>query len=197
MTDFCISAGSICNKSAQFGALRTIAAPSRVQPVTIQRNSARCVGLVHFCGINLQQFGTIRRAATDCSTIAGSICNNSVHFGADRRIGALRLDQSVTIRRNSARCDGLQHFRGINLQQFGAIRRADGLQNFRGINLQQFGTIRRSATDCCTFTGSICNNSAQFGALRRIGALLRDQSVTIWCNSARCDGLQHFRGTNL
>ena len=164
VTDCCISAGSICNKSAQFGALRTIAAPSRVQPVTIQRKSARCVISVHFCGINLQQFRTIRRAATDCSTIAGPICNNSVHFGADGRIGALRLDQSVTIRRNSARCDGLQHFRGINLQQFGAI-----------------GAL----TDCRTFAGSICNNSAQFGALRRIAALSPVQSATIRGHSAR------------
>ena len=54
VTDCCISGGSICNNSAHFGALRTIAAPSRVQSVTIQRNSARCDGLVHYCGINLQ-----------------------------------------------------------------------------------------------------------------------------------------------
>ena len=30
-------------------------------------------------------------------------------------------------------------------------------------------------------------------AATRIGALMRDLSVTIWHNLARCDGLQHFR----
>ena len=147
--------------------------------------------------------------------MAGSIPINSVHFGAHGRFGALRLDQSVTIRRNSAWYGRLLHIHGINLFQFGAIRCAwtdwcasqgsicnnsahcDGLLHYRGINLQQFGTIRRAATNCCTFTGSICNNSEQFDALQWIGALLRDQSATIRHNSARCDRLHHFRGTNL
>ena len=52
-----------------------------------------------------------------------------------------------------------------------------------------FGTIGRAATDCCTFFGSICKNSAQFGALRRITALSQDQSVTIRGISARRDRL--------
>ena len=177
MTDCCTFTRSICNNSAQFGALRRIAALSRDQSVTIRRNSARCDGLVHFSGTNMQQFCTIQRAATDCSTFTGSICNNSAQLVAHGRIGALRLDQSVTIRRNSAWYDRLLHFHGINLYQFGAIRRA--------------------ATDCCIIAGSICNNSAQFGALRPIAALSRVQSVTIQSNSARCNGLVHFCGINL
>ena len=52
-----------------------------------------------------------------------------------------------------------------------------------------FGTIRRTATYCCTFFGPICKNLAQFGTLRRIPALSKDQSVTIWGNSARRDRL--------
>ena len=120
--------------------VRPIAAQSRDQSVTTQRNSARCDSLLHFHGINLYQFGAIRRAATDCCIIAGSICNNSAQFGALRPIAALSPDQSVTIQSNSARCNGLVHFCGINLQQF--------------------GTFRRAATDCTTFAEPICNNSA-------------------------------------
>ena len=91
----------------------------RDQSVTIQRNSARCDGWVHYCGINLQQFGANRRAETDCCTFAGSICN--MLFGTIRRamrpIAALSLVQCAKIQHNSARCDELQHFRGI--RQFG------------------------------------------------------------------------------
>ena len=58
-----------------------------------------------------------------------------------------------------------------------------------------FGTIRRAATDCCTFTGSICKNSAQFGALQRIPALSQDQYVTIRGDSARWDRL--LRGSGI
>ena len=177
MTDCCTFTRSICNNSAQFGALRRIAALSRDQSVTIRRNSARCNGLVHFSGSNMQQFCTIQRAATDCCTFTGSICNKSAQLVAHGRIGALRLDQSVTIRRNSAWYDRLLHFHGINQYQFGAIR--------------------RDATDCCTFTGSICIISAQFGALRRSPALSQDQSVTIRRNLAWCDRLLHIHEINL
>ena len=125
--------------------------------------------------------------------MAGSIPINSAHFGTHGRFGALRLDKSVTIRRNSAWYDRLLHIHGINLYQFGAIRCA--------------------WTDWCASQGSICNNSAQFGALRRIAALSRDQSAIIRHNSARCtltgsicnnseqfarcNGLVHFCGINL
>ena len=121
--------GSICNNSAQFGALRQIAPLSRNESVTIRRaatdcctftgsiciNSAHCDRLVYFRGGNMQQFGTIQRACTDCCTFTGSICNNSAQFGAHGRIGALRLNQSVAIRRNSAWYDRLLHIDGINL----------------------------------------------------------------------------------
>ena len=63
--------------------------------------------------------------------------------------------------------------------------------------MQQFGTNQRAATDCCTFTGSICNNSAQLVAHGRIGALRLDQSVTIRCNSAWNEQLLHILGINL
>ena len=154
--------------------MRQIVALSRDQSVSFRRNSVRMDRLVRFAGINLQQFGTIRRAATDCCIIAGSICNNSAQFGALRPIAALSRVQSVTIQSNSARCNGLVHFRGGNMQQF--------------------GTIQRACTECCTFTGSICNNSAQFGALQRIGALSRWQYATIRHNSARLYRMLHFHG---
>ena len=157
--------------------MRQILALSRDQSVSIQRNSVRMDRLVRFAGINLQQFGTIRRAATDCCIIAGSICNNSAQFGALRPIAALSRVQSVTIQSNSARCNGLVHFRGGNMQQF--------------------GTIQRACTDCCTFTRFICNNSAQFGAHGRIGALRLNQSVKIRRNSAWYDRLLHNDGINL
>ena len=177
----CGIAGSICNNLAQFGALRRIAALSRDQYITIRH--AAINGLLHYGGINLQQFGVLRRAWTDwcrsagpicnisaqfgvvrpivehsrdqsdCCTFTGSICNNSAHFGALRLIAALSRVQSVTIQLNSAHCDGLVHFCGINLQHF--------------------GTIRRAATDCSTFAEPICNDSA------------------------RCNGLLHFHRINL
>ena len=197
MTDCCTFTRSICNNSAQFGALRRIAALSRDQSVTIRRNSARCDGLVHFRRSNMQQFCTIQRVATNCCTFTGSICNNSAQLVAHRRNGVLRLDQS----NNSAQFGVVRQSVALSRDQSALIRRnsarCDGLLHYRGINLQQFGTIRRAATNCCTFTGSIYNNSEQFGALQRICALLRDQSATIRHNSARCDRLHHFRGTNL
>ena len=154
--------------------VRPIAAHSRDQSVTTQRNSTRCDRLLHFHGINLYHLGAIRRAATDCCIIAGSICNNSAQFGALRPIAAVSRVQSVTIQRNSARCNGLVHFCGINLQQF--------------------GTIRRAATDCTTFAEPICKNSARCNGLLHFH---RDKSVTIQRNSARCDGILHFRRINL
>ena len=150
--------------------MRQIVALSRDQSVSIRRNSVRMDGLVRFAGFNLQQFGTIWRAATDCCIIAGSICNNSAQFGALRPNAALSRVQSVTIQSNSARCNGLVHFAGSicnNSAQFGALRQIAPLSRNQSV------TIRRAATDCCTFTGSICNNSAP------------------------CDRLHHFRGTNL
>ena len=157
--------------------MRQIVALSRDQSVSIRRNSVRMDRLVRFAGMNLQQFNTIRRSATDCCIIAGSICNNSAQFGELRPIAALSRVQSVTIQSNSARCNGLVHFRGGNMQQF--------------------GTIQRACTDCCTFTRSICNNSAQFGAHGRIGALRLNQSVKIRRNSAWYDRLLHIDGINL
>ena len=157
--------------------VRPIAAHSQDQTATTQRNSARCDRLLHFHGINLYQMGAIRCAWTDWCASPGSICNNSAQFGALRRIAALSRVQSVTIQNNSARCNGLVHFRGGNMQQF--------------------GTIQRACTNCCTFTGSICNNSAQFGAHGRIGALRLNQSVKIRHNSAWYDRLLHIDGINL
>ena len=173
-TDCCTFTGSICNNSAHFGAHGLIGALRLNQSVTIRRNSAWYDRLLHYRGINLQQFGTIRRDAAVCCIIAGSICNNSAQFGALRPIPAHSRVQSVTIQRKLARCNGLVHFCGINLQQF--------------------GTIRRAATDCTNFAEPICNNSARCNGLLHFH---RDKSVTIQRNSARCDGILHFCRINL
>ena len=121
-----------------------------------------------------ERFGAIHLDQLLLIAPAGAIRNNSFGPIAPNRScwsnSAKLARNNCSHRSNSARCDGLLHFRGINLQQI--------------------GTIRRTANDCCTFTSSTCNNSAQLGALRLIGALLRDQSATIPHNSARCDGLQ-------
>ena len=161
---------------------------------------------MHIRGTNLSQFGArlrfavnsrdqsvaIRRVAigsvtTDCCTFAGPICRNSGHhygllqiigtnlsqFGALRRIAAHSWDQSVATR-----------------------RAAKDSCTIRDLSV----AIQRVSTDCCTFGGQICRNSArdygllqirgtnlsEFGALRRITAHSRDQSVAIQLASTNC-----------
>ena len=161
----------------------------------ICNNTARYNGLLHYRRINLQQFGAFRHAETHCFTMAGSICNNSAQFR--------RATFSGSICKNSAQF-GAPRYRGLLLQQqfWQYVIRHNSARTFAGtICNMLFGTIRRAATDCCTFSGSICKNSAQFGALRRAGSicnnsgqfgtlrhiasLWRDQSATIRRNSAR------------
>ena len=133
----------------------------QIDPAKMQqsdRSAPKCAELLQIDPVKVQQSGWSR----ECATIGRTTQNGAELL----QIGPAEGHQSVHARRitpnccrltppsiysNSARCNRLLHYRRINLQQFGAIRRA--------------------ATDCCTFTGSICNNSAQFGALRRIGAL--------------------------
>ena len=163
--------------------------------------------MLHFRGTNLSQFVAlrwiaahtrdesvaIRRATTDCCTLAGPIC------------------------RNSLRCDRLLHFRRTNLSQFVALRQIAALSRDQSV------AIRRATTDCCTFKDQSVairrattdcfqgTNLSQLVVLRQIAAHSRDQSVAIRCattdcctfpgliyrNSSRYDRLLHFRGTNL
>ena len=62
-------------------------------------------------------------------------------------------------------------------------------------NSTQFGALRRIAS-LSQDQSAICY-SAQFGALRPIAELSLVQSAKIQNNSARCDGFLHFRRINL
>ena len=136
---------------SQFVALRQNAALLRDQFVAVRRATTDC------CTFG-DQFVAIRRAKTDCCTFAGPICRYSARCNRLLHFCGTNLSQFVALWR-------LLHFRETILSQFVMQRR---LLHFRGTNLSQ-----RATTDCYTFAGPICRNSARY------------------------DRLLHFRVTNL